>query len=65
MVIMVTLSLVGHVLSQTGDYKIGIYCFYTKFTGSRSKNKDWLARIQANVWGDMSSRVSTLKIHLN
>ena len=41
---------------QTKDYKIGIYCFSTKYVALRRKSKDWLARNQDIVseWGDMS-----------
>ena len=43
---------------QTKDYQTGICCFTAKHAALRSKNKDWLARIQDNVseWGDMSFR---------
>jgi hypothetical protein len=44
---------------QTKDYKIGItiYCFSTKHSALRRKNKDWLARNQNDVfeWSDMST----------
>jgi hypothetical protein len=40
-------------LGQTKDYKIGI-CFSAKHAALRSKNTDWLARNQENVWSDMS-----------
>jgi hypothetical protein len=45
-------------LSQTKDYKIGICCFSTKHAALRRKNKDWLARNQANVpeWGNVFIR---------
>jgi hypothetical protein len=41
---------------QTKDYKIGICCFSAKHAALRSKNKDWLAQNQNNVfeWSDMS-----------
>ena len=41
---------------KTKDYKIGIYCFSAMHATLRRKNKDWLARNQANVseWGDIS-----------
>ena len=44
--------------SQTNDYKIGICCFSAKHAAGKRKNKDWLARNQANVseWGDLSIR---------
>jgi hypothetical protein len=41
---------------QVKDYKIGIFCFSAKHTTLRRKSKDWLARNQDNVWGDMSTR---------
>jgi len=58
---------------QTKDYKIGLCCFSAKHAVLRRKIKDWLARIQDNVfkWGDMSTRGllfqwdSTTKIQLS
>ena len=43
---------------QTKDYKIGICCFYAKYTVLRRKSKDWMARNHDNVseWGDMFIR---------
>ena len=58
---------------QTNDYTIGICCFYTKHAVLRRKSKNWLARIQDNVfeWNDMSTRgllfqcASTMKSQLS
>ena len=36
------------------EYEIGICCFSTKHLVLRRKSKEWLARNQDNVWGDMS-----------
>jgi hypothetical protein len=59
------------------DYKIGIFCFTTKYTVIitvlMSKSKDWLAQNQDNVseWNDISTRRllfqcgSTIKIQLS
>ena len=43
---------------QTKDYDIGMFCFSAKHAALRSKNKDWLAQNQNNVygWSDMSTR---------
>jgi hypothetical protein len=43
---------------QTKDYKIGICCLSAEHAALRSKNKDWLARNQNNVfmWSDTSTR---------
>jgi hypothetical protein len=35
---------------QTKDYLIGICCFSAKPKSLRSKNKDWLAQNQINVY---------------
>jgi hypothetical protein len=42
---------------QTKDYKIGMCCFYAKYSALRSKSKDWLTWDQNNVseWSDMST----------
>ena len=34
----------------TEEYKLGICCFFAKQAALRSKNKDWLARNQNNVF---------------
>ena len=58
-------------LVQTKDYNIGICYFSAKYTALRSKSKYRMARIQDNVWSDMSTRgvlfqcVSTMKIQLS
>jgi hypothetical protein len=46
-------------MKQTKDYNIGICCFSAKLAVLRSKNKDWFARNQDNVFeiSDMSTRV--------
>jgi len=51
-------------VGQIKDYKNGIYCFSAKHAELRSKNKDWLARIQENVseWSDMSSQWTTVSV---
>jgi hypothetical protein len=36
--------------SQTKDYEIGICCFSAKYAALMSKNKDWLALNQNNVF---------------
>jgi hypothetical protein len=43
---------------KTKDYKIGMCCFSAKHATLRRKNKDELARNQANVseWSNMSIR---------
>jgi hypothetical protein len=58
---------------QTKDYRIGICCFSVKHESLKGKSKNWLARIQHNVfeWGDLSLRgllfqlASTIKIQLS
>ena len=40
--------------NQPKDYKISICCFSAKHASLSTKSKDWLARNQDNVWGDMS-----------
>jgi hypothetical protein len=35
---------------QTKDYKIGICCFFTKYTALRKNSKDCLAQIKDNVF---------------
>ena len=37
-------------LVQTKDYKIGICCSFAKHVVLMSRNKDWLARNQVNVF---------------
>ena len=41
-------------LGQTKDYKIGICCFSAKHAALMKKSKDWLAKDNVSVWGDMS-----------
>ena len=36
-------------LGQTRDYKIGIFCFFSKYTVLKYYSKDWLARNQNTV----------------
>ena len=61
MVRVISSSVVGcgleHRSGQTKDYQIGIYCFSAKHSALRSKNKDWLAQNQNNVfeWNDIST----------
>jgi len=45
-------------LDQTKDYKIGIRCFSSKHSALRRKSKDWLTRIQGNVFecGERASK---------
>ena len=57
MVWVLALSVFEAWLNQTKDYKISIFCFSSKHTVLRSKNKDWLAPNKDNVseWSDMST----------
>jgi hypothetical protein len=41
-------------LGQAKDYQIGICCFSVKYTALKSKNKNYLARNQNNVFEWMS-----------
>ena len=52
---------------QTKDYKIGVCCFYAKYTVLRSKSKDWLTQNQC-VWVEwhlLFQWIITMKIQLN
>ena len=42
---------------QSYVYKIGICCFYTKYSALRRRSTDWLAHNPDNVseWGDISA----------